>query len=216
MSLRGRIFGPLWAPKWIKNSSLSPFFQKFYSGFTPVLVYMSIWATFAGVLNIGLRSPISGSFLGPKIEYNSSLQLFSQSYSIDFPSFLFYMLIRVLFMCISMMCPKGSISGPRVKFAAELVRPPGLLWDICLMHCGICEMEQTSVTFEPICSNLLSRKCIDLKKKITCKLSAILWNPSVFVMMMFSPQGAWLPQSDVLWLEWRLEQRDGSQLAVVS
>ena len=31
-------------------------------------------------------------------------------------------------MCISMMCPKGSICGPGVKVAAELVRPPGLLF----------------------------------------------------------------------------------------
>ena len=31
-------------------------------------------------------------------------------------------------MCISIMCPKGSISGPRVKVAAELVMPSGLLY----------------------------------------------------------------------------------------
>ena len=38
------------------------------------------------------------------------------------------MLIVGTFVCISMMCPKGSISGPRVKVAAELVRPSGLLF----------------------------------------------------------------------------------------
>ena len=38
------------------------------------------------------------------------------------------MLIGVLFMCISFICPKGSISGPRVKVAAELVMPSGLMY----------------------------------------------------------------------------------------
>ena len=38
------------------------------------------------------------------------------------------MLIGCTFMCISIMCPKGSISGPRVKVAAELVMPSGLLY----------------------------------------------------------------------------------------
>ena len=33
---------------------------------------MSIWATFRGVLNIGPRGPISGSFWAPKIDHNSS------------------------------------------------------------------------------------------------------------------------------------------------
>ena len=46
---------------------------------------------------------------------------------------MFYMLIVGTFMCISMMCAKGSITGPRVKFVAELVRPSGLLFSIGLI-----------------------------------------------------------------------------------
>ena len=38
------------------------------------------------------------------------------------------MLIGGTSMCISIMCPKGSISGPRVKVAAGLVMPSGLLY----------------------------------------------------------------------------------------
>ena len=63
--------------------------------------------------------------LGPEIDHNSSLQSFSQKFSTGFTPFLFYMLIWNTFRCISMMCPKGPISGPRVKVAAELVRPSG-------------------------------------------------------------------------------------------
>ena len=40
-------------------------------------------------------------------------------------SFLFYMLIGGTFGCVSMGYPKGSISGPRVKVAAELIRLSG-------------------------------------------------------------------------------------------
>ena len=40
------------------------------------------------------------------------------------------MLIGGTFTCILIMCPKGSISGPRVKVAAKLVRPSDLLFDI--------------------------------------------------------------------------------------
>ena len=38
------------------------------------------------------------------------------------------MLIGGTSMCISIMCPEGSISGPRVKVVAELVMPSGLLY----------------------------------------------------------------------------------------
>ena len=38
------------------------------------------------------------------------------------------MLIGGTFMCISIMCPKGSISGPRVKVVAELVMLSGFLY----------------------------------------------------------------------------------------
>ena len=38
------------------------------------------------------------------------------------------MLIGGTFICISIMCPKGSVCGRGVKVAAEPVRPPGLLF----------------------------------------------------------------------------------------
>ena len=60
-------YGPqrsnFWAtlvPKISKNSGLCSFSQNFSIGFASVLVYMRIWATFSGVLNIGLRGLISG------------------------------------------------------------------------------------------------------------------------------------------------------------
>ena len=52
-------FGP-------QNSRLLSFSQKVSTGFASVLAYMSIWGTFIGVLNIGLRGPISGSFWAQK------------------------------------------------------------------------------------------------------------------------------------------------------
>ena len=42
--------------------------------FASVLVYMSIWATFSGMLNIGLWGLISGSFCAPK---KNMIQVFS-------------------------------------------------------------------------------------------------------------------------------------------
>ena len=56
-----------------------------------------------------------------------STAVLSQIFSTGFASFLFYMLIRGTFRCISMMCPLGPISGLLVKVAVDLVRPSGLL-----------------------------------------------------------------------------------------
>ena len=66
-----------------------------------------------------------GHFGPPNRSYFRSL---CQTFSNGFTSFSFYMLIRGTSMCISIMCPKGSISEPRVKVAAELVMPSGLLY----------------------------------------------------------------------------------------
>ena len=46
-------------------------------GLTSVLVYMSKWATFKGVLNIGLRG-LNFGHLGPRRYHNSDIQSFSQ------------------------------------------------------------------------------------------------------------------------------------------
>ena len=63
MGHRGLVFGPFGPPN--KNSGLCSFSQIFSTAFAPVLVYMLIWATFKGVMNIGLICPISGSFWAP-------------------------------------------------------------------------------------------------------------------------------------------------------
>ena len=73
------------------------------------------------------QRPYFQVILGPKIDHNSGLQSFSQKLSTGFAAFLFYMPIVGTFQCISMLCPNGHISGHRVKVAAELVRPSGLL-----------------------------------------------------------------------------------------
>ena len=66
-------YGPqrpnFWAtlgPQISQNAGLRSFSQRFSTSFAPVLVYMSIWATFRGVLNIDPRGPISRSFWSPK------------------------------------------------------------------------------------------------------------------------------------------------------
>ena len=53
-------------PEISKHSGPWSFPQQFSIGSVTVLVYKSIWATFRGLLNIGLRGPISGSFLALK------------------------------------------------------------------------------------------------------------------------------------------------------
>ena len=49
-------------PKINKNSGLRSFSQNFSTDFASVMVYMSISATFRGVLIIGIRGPIFESF----------------------------------------------------------------------------------------------------------------------------------------------------------
>ena len=81
------------APKWVKILVFGHFLKLFSIGFASVLVYMSIWAIFGGVLNIGLRGPIFPGHFGPqnKTWFRSS----------GFTSFLFYMLIGGMWRCIS-------------------------------------------------------------------------------------------------------------------
>ena len=124
-------FWSILGPQISQHSGLWSFSKKFPTGCASVLVYMSIWATFRGVLNIGPRDPISWS--------NRSLfRSFYQTVSNAFTSFSFYMLIGGTSMCISIMCHKGSISGPRVKVAAELIVPSGLLNRKCdLLHYNV-------------------------------------------------------------------------------
>ena len=67
MGLRGPIFSVTLGPQISQNSGLWSFKKKNPTGCASVLVHMSIWSTFRrGVLSIGPRCPISGSFWGPK------------------------------------------------------------------------------------------------------------------------------------------------------
>ena len=59
---RGPFYEATLVTKISQNSGLWQFSKKTFTGYTSVLVYLSIWVTFRGVLNIGLRGPISGSF----------------------------------------------------------------------------------------------------------------------------------------------------------
>ena len=89
------------------------------TGFASVLVYMSIWFSFRGV-EYRPQRPTFRVILGHEIDHNSGLPSFSKIFSTGFTSFWFYMFIGGTFRCISMMCPKGPISGPRVKVIAVI------------------------------------------------------------------------------------------------
>ena len=121
-----RLFGP-------RNfgifSGLWSFSQNCFTGFVSVFGNRPIGAIFRGMLNIGLRGPISGSFWAPK---QMIIQVFSH--------FLKYFLLvshHSCFTCvlgyIIMRCPTGSIFGPSVKVVAGLVRPSGLMFTIFIL-----------------------------------------------------------------------------------
>ena len=90
---------------------------------------MPIWATFRVVFNISLRGLISGLFRVPK---QIKIQVFSHFLK-NIPLVLqhsyFTCSFWVSFRCISMMCPKHPISGPRVQDAVKLVKPSVLLFN---------------------------------------------------------------------------------------
>ena len=119
--------GPFLGTKIGQTSHHWSFYQRFSTVFASFLVYMSNWATWRYV-EYRPQRPNFRVILGSELDHNSGLQSFSQTISAAFTLFLFYVLIGGTFMCISMICPKCSISGPRVKVAVELVRPSGLLF----------------------------------------------------------------------------------------
>ena len=125
MGLRGRILGPLWAPKEVKIPVFGHFLKIF-----PLVAHQS-WCTcqFGLLLQVcwilAQEAQFPGHFGPPN---RSWFRSFYQTFSSGFTSFSFYMLIGGTSMCISIMCPKGSISGPGVKVAVELVMPSGLLY----------------------------------------------------------------------------------------
>ena len=100
----------------LRGSTFSPVFAS-------VMVYMSTWATWS--VEYEPQMPIS------VFSHSSGRQSFSQIIFTGFTSFLFYMPIWGTLTCISIMSLKGPIFGRRVKVAAELVRPSGLLFHKC-------------------------------------------------------------------------------------
>ena len=118
-----------------------PLYPQNKSKFLSLVIFSHIfqWFRISLIVNVNLRyfwryveywpqRPNFRVILGPQINHNSGLQSFSQIFSFGFTSFLSYMLIGGTFVCIFNYVPKGSISGPRVKAAAELVRPSGFLY----------------------------------------------------------------------------------------
>ena len=73
MGLRDPIFLGHFGLQISKNSGLWSFSQNISTGFVSLFVYLSIWATFRGVLNIGPIGPISTVNLGPKLKHDSGL-----------------------------------------------------------------------------------------------------------------------------------------------
>ena len=118
MGLRGPILGPLWAPNKSKFRSLVIFSKIFH------------W------LRISLGVHVNLGYFYKCVEYwpqrPNFRVIWTPKYNIIQVSngftFSFNMLIGGTSMYISIMRPKGSISGPRVKVAAEPVMPSGLLY----------------------------------------------------------------------------------------
>ena len=74
-------------PKISKTSGLWSFSKTFCTGLASFLVYMSIWATFRGVLNIGLRWQIFGSFWPQNRTWFRSLSHFLKYFPlVSYPS----------------------------------------------------------------------------------------------------------------------------------
>ena len=107
------------------------FIKNINSGFTSILFYMLIGATLRDLCNMGLKGRIFGHQSRSKIPFFSH---FLNKFPLVSHNSYFICSLGGTFMCISMMCPKAPISGPKVKVAAELVGPSGLL----LHHVSSC------------------------------------------------------------------------------
>ena len=132
------IRSPFWSilgPQIGDNSGLWWFSQNKF----PLVLHQS-WFTcqFELLLKTCWRSTSEAKFpdhFGPKIDNNSGLQGFSQTFSICFASFLTFVFIGASFRYISIMFPKCPISEPIVKVASGFVRPSGLFWAQILSRC---------------------------------------------------------------------------------
>ena len=100
------------------SSGLWSFSKIFRTGCASVLVYMSIWATFRGVLNIGLRDPMSGHF-GPQIDNNSGH--FIKYFPMVSHHSRFTCLLGVL-LCVFQLCaPKALFRGLELRLQWSLL-----------------------------------------------------------------------------------------------
>ena len=104
MGLRGPIFVPL-----KPQIGLWSFSQKVSTGFTSILVYMSILGTLKSV-EYWPQMPNSRVILGPEIDYNSGLHSFSQKFSTGFTQFT-NMLIGVLLGAFQLSASKALLLG---------------------------------------------------------------------------------------------------------
>ena len=122
--LGGPIFGSLWAPKY-------PSFVIFSKSFHWFRISLGLHVHlryFYRCVEYRPQGPNFRVILSPKIYHNSGFRSYSQTFSTGFAPFFSYMLIGGTFRCISMVCPRGPISGLRVKVAVELFRPSGFLF----------------------------------------------------------------------------------------
>ena len=99
---------------------------------------------------------------------------------------------------------KGNISGPRVKFAADLVRPTGLFVDYHCMHifadAALYLSCFTAVTFQcDICENFKSAigksSSKEERKSLHEKKRAAPGNPEVISMITLNLNQPWLQKN---------------------
>ena len=124
------IFMPFHAHKYVKILVFSHFLKPF-----PLISHQSWFTCHVEqliemlIINIGLRGLIPVSFCAPRqIRIQVSCHLLEKIPLVLYHSY-FTCSFGVRYLCASIMCPKGRISGPTVKVAVKLVRPPGLFFE---------------------------------------------------------------------------------------
>ena len=106
-------------PQISQNSGLRSFSKKFPTGCASFLVYMSIWATFRGMLNIGPRGPNFRVILDPLIDLNSGH--FIKHFPMVSHHSRFTCLLGVL-LCASQLCaPKALFLGLELRLQRSLL-----------------------------------------------------------------------------------------------
>ena len=91
---------------------LSLMFSKVSSGFTSILLYMSIRTTFRDVYNMGFKGTVFVAILDPKVSKNAGLWSLSQKVFTGFTSALLHVLIASTFRRVENIGPGGPVLGP--------------------------------------------------------------------------------------------------------